>query len=74
MRPPTAEGLARQIAHNPPLAVQAVKETIWRTLGAAVEEGLNVSEHQIRILQLSQDAQEGARAFEEKRPPHYRGR
>jgi enoyl-CoA hydratase/carnithine racemase len=69
----TAEALARQIAQNAPLAVQAVKETIWRTIAACLEEGLNVSEHQVRILGLSQDAREGARAFEEKRPPHYRG-
>lgn len=71
---PTAKTLARQIAQNPPLAVQAVKETIWRTTGACLEEGLNVSEHQVRVLRLSQDAREGARAFEEKRPPRYQGR
>jgi enoyl-CoA hydratase/carnithine racemase len=71
---PTAEALARQIAQNPPLAVQAVKEAIRRTLAAGLEEGLNVSEHMNRVLQLSEDAREGARAFEEKRPPCYRGR
>jgi enoyl-CoA hydratase/carnithine racemase len=70
----TAEALAREIARNPPLAVQAVKETIWRTVGAGLEEGLYVSEHQNRVLQLSQDAREGALAFEEKRAPRYQGR
>lgn len=70
----TAEAIARQIAQNPPLAVQGVKETIWCTLGAGLEEGLHASEQQNRLLQLTQDAEEGARAFEQKRPPRYQGR
>jgi enoyl-CoA hydratase/carnithine racemase len=71
---PIAEALAREIARNPALAVQAVKETIWRTVGSGLEEGMYVSEHQNRVLQLSQDACEGALAFEEKRAPRYQGR
>jgi len=70
----TAETVARQISANPPLAVQAVKEAVWRTMGAGVAEGLHVSEHMNRTLQLSEDAREGARSFEEKRRPRYRGR
>ncbi|MDB5825028.1 MAG: enoyl-CoA hydratase [Herminiimonas sp.] len=70
----TAEEIAHQIARNPSLAVQAVKETVWRTVGSGLEEGLHVSEHQNRVLQLTQDAQEGALAFEEKRAPRYQGR
>lgn len=69
-----AESLAQAIAANPSLAVQGVKEAIWRTLGSGPSEGLNVSEHQARVLRLSRDADEGARAFEEKRPPRYEGR
>jgi enoyl-CoA hydratase/carnithine racemase len=71
---PAAEAMARHIAQLPPLAVQAVKETVWRTMGAGVEEGLRVGEHQNRVLQMTRDAQEGALAFEEKRAPNYEGR
>lgn len=71
---PAAEAVAKEIIANPSLAVQGAKEAIWRTLGADPAEGLNVSEHQARILRLSRDAEEGARAFEEKRPPRYEDR
>lgn len=69
-----ATRIARRIAELPPLAVQAVKETVWRTMGAGVEEGLRVGEHQNRVLGLTEDAAEGARAFDEKRAPVYTGR
>jgi E-phenylitaconyl-CoA hydratase len=71
---PVTEEMARHIAGLPPLAVQAVKETVWRTMGAGVEEGLRVGEHQNRVLQMTHDAEEGARAFEQKRAPRYEGR
>jgi enoyl-CoA hydratase/carnithine racemase len=71
---PAAEEIARRIAQLPPLAVQAVKETVWRTAGAGVEEGLRVAEHQNRVLQMTRDVEEGALAFEQKRPPRYEGR
>lgn len=70
----TAEAIAREIAQNSPLAVQGVKETIWGTLGAGLVEGLHASELQNRLLQLTQDAEEGVRAFEQKRSPRYQGR
>jgi enoyl-CoA hydratase/carnithine racemase len=70
----TAEAMARHIAQMPPLAVQAVKETVWRTMGAGVEEGLRVGEHQNRVLQMTRDAEEGALAFDQKRAPRYEGR
>lgn len=66
--------IAARIAANAPLAVQAIRETAWRTAGAGAEEALAVSEHQIRVLRLTRDVEEGARAFAEKRPPDFRGR
>jgi enoyl-CoA hydratase/carnithine racemase len=71
---PAAQKIAARIAALPTLAVQAAKETVWRTMGAGVEEGLRVGEHQNRVLRMTQDAQEGARAFEERRAPRYEGR
>jgi enoyl-CoA hydratase/carnithine racemase len=69
-----AEAIARHIAQLPPLAVQAVKETVLRTMGAGVEEGLRMGEQQNRVLQMTRDAEEGALAFEQKRTPKYEGR
>lgn len=71
---PVVESMARHIAQLAPLAVQAIKETVWRTLGAGVEEGLRVGEHQNRLLQMTRDAEEGVLAYEQKRQPKYEGR
>ena len=69
----TAMHLAAKIAANPPLAVQRLKAGLrealdpdWRTLGAWVSSSLGE-------LFQTDDHREGARAFLEKRPPHFRG-
>jgi enoyl-CoA hydratase/carnithine racemase len=70
---PTAMELARRIAANPPLAVQALKrglrETVdpdWNELGAWVSA--NLAE-----LFQTDDHREGVRSFLEKRPPEFTG-
>jgi enoyl-CoA hydratase len=68
-----ARELAGHIAVNAPLALAAVKEIV-RTTQALDDR--DAFEHQDRIssrLISSEDAQEGARAFAEKRPPVWRG-
>jgi enoyl-CoA hydratase/carnithine racemase len=66
--------LARRIADNAPLSVRAAKAMVHasagRDLGEAVEEGWRLFEPVYR----SEDAQEGPRAFVERRPPVWRGR
>ena len=73
-----ARALAQEIAQGAPLALAAVKEVVRET------EGLDLPESyaQLRSGRLaayermltSEDAQEGPRAFAEKRPPVWRGR
>lgn len=69
-----ALALAATIARNAPLSVRAAKRMVYavagRDLGAALDEGDRIWEPVYR----SKDAQEGPRAFREKRAPVWSGR
>lgn len=71
---PTALGLAREIAANPPLAVRKLKAGLrealdpdWEEVGRFVSAGL-------AQLFRTEDHKEGVRAFLEKREPRFEGR
>ncbi len=70
----TAMEYAAEIAENAPLAVQATKEMAIRSRDMDLETGLRMEQAMNRILQASEDVQEGVAAFSEKRPPRFRGR
>ncbi len=69
-----AFGMARTIASNGPLAVRAAKAAIWRGLDLPLEEGLRVEQLLAEPVRQSEDAQEGPRAFLEKRKPEFKGK
>jgi crotonobetainyl-CoA hydratase len=74
----SANALADEIASKAPLAVAAIKQIASATAALSVPAAFELLrsrklEHYDRMLR-SDDALEGARAFNEKRPPVWRGR
>ncbi len=69
-----ALALARRIAANAPLAVQAARAALYRGLHLPLEEGLRLEQFYAEPLRASEDVQEGLRAFAEKRAPEFKGR
>jgi enoyl-CoA hydratase len=68
-----ARSLAREIAGNPPLVVQGVKQVMNVTSTKPVDEGLAyVAAWNAAFLQ-SMDLTEAFTAFREKRPPRFKG-
>jgi enoyl-CoA hydratase/carnithine racemase len=69
-----AVGLAQQMAGNAPVAVRAAKSAIVRGEDMSLHEGLNLERDLATFLYTTHDAQEGPRAFVEKRLPRWQGR
>jgi len=61
--------LAAKIKEMPPLSIRAIKEAVNIGMG-----GYEYSRQVFANLQRTEDADEGARAFLEKRKPHFTGR
>ena len=71
---PTARELAQRIARGPAVAVQLAKRLVYRGLGGDVQEALEAAGQAMAIVQSTEDAREGPRAFVEKREPQFKGR
>jgi enoyl-CoA hydratase len=69
-----ALALARRIRDNAPLSVGAAKKSILDAMSAGCEQGLVLAARTHEAVYASEDAQEGPRAFAEKRAPVWRGR
>ena len=71
---PRALALARRIAANAPLAVQAVKRVSIEAAGRSQAEGFRLEDEAYAAVMATDDAREGPRAFVERRPAVFRGR
>ncbi len=65
---------AEQIAGNAPLSVKAGKALVYETAELPRMKAFERAEELFRSAYLSDDAQEGPRAFREKRAPKWSGR
>ncbi|MGW1707734.1 crotonase/enoyl-CoA hydratase family protein [Streptomyces sp. NPDC002206] len=65
--------LATSIGHNAPLAVTAVKRVVTERRAFSDQDAFVEQDRIVAPVLASHDAQEGAHAFTERRPPHWRG-
>ena len=66
--------LARQIASQPPLAVQAIKRTLRQIMGVPFDAATAVEVQEFGGVWASADHEEAVKAYFAKRPPVFHGR
>jgi len=69
-----ARDWARRITANAPIAVQATKESVIRSLAVTMKEGYKIESELSSMVFQTEDAKEGPKAFAEKRPPNWQGK
>lgn len=71
---PAALEIARRIAANGPVAVEAIKQVVTEAIGRPLAEGYALETRAMDRVMATEDAREGPRAFMERRKPVYQGR
>jgi enoyl-CoA hydratase/carnithine racemase len=66
--------LAQRIAGNAPLTVRACRALVYAATESGRTEALRAGDRLFEPVYLSEDAQEGPRAFAAKRPPVWQGK
>jgi enoyl-CoA hydratase/carnithine racemase len=69
-----ATDLAERIRANAPLSVRSMKETARRAREMKLADRVRFALMMMALLNTTEDAQEGIRAFMEKRPPKWTGK
>ncbi|WNC14189.1 enoyl-CoA hydratase-related protein [Brevibacillus brevis] len=65
--------LAKQIAAQPPLAVQVIKKAALKAEDLPLQDGMDYERNGFYLLLASEDRREGMQAFLEKRKPRFTG-
>lgn len=65
--------LALRLAKGPTRAIGLTKQMMYRSATMGLEQALDFEAHLVEEAVRSQDYKEGLRAFNEKRPPEYKG-
>jgi E-phenylitaconyl-CoA hydratase len=71
---PAALAIARRIAQNAPLSIRAVKRLVRQGMDMPLDKAIQTEHYVFGLLRDTEDRIEGRKAFQEKRPPVYRGR
>lgn len=66
--------IAAQICANAPIAVRQAKKAIELGLSVDLHTGIEIENEVYNVNLVTEDRQEGIKAFNEKRPPHWQGR
>ena len=69
-----AKRVAREIAAKGPVAVRLAKAAVDQAFEAPLAVGVELERRSFYVARASEDAEEGLRAFVEKRPPDFKGR
>jgi enoyl-CoA hydratase/carnithine racemase len=65
---------ARRLARGPAIAIQQSKRLAYRSQEVSLDAALDLAQQAMFIVQSTEDAREGPRAFAEKREPQFKGR
>jgi E-phenylitaconyl-CoA hydratase len=71
---PAVDKLVHQLLQNAPLPMRAIKEVAIRGMNMRLDDRVRLAGIVNRSLQRTEDAQEGIKAFQEKRTPVFKGR
>jgi len=66
--------LAAIICENGPMAIRMTKELALRSRDLSIPDGIRLYQALNRLVELSDDLEEGTRAFAEKRKPEFKNR
>ena len=69
-----ARRIAREIAKRSPVAIRLARDAVNMALETGLSAGMEIERRALALAFSSEDAQEGFKAFLEKRPPEFRGR